>query len=187
MYRALSLLVTRFHASAGEISPLFSYITSAHSCLFLSLSPLSPYPFCRRIISFRRCDPWKSNTLAPVAATARSTRQLHVRSTRLWKSLRRWLITTVVSPWCFQRVHFSPRSLFKADSEISLFHTLPAITRKIVSGYTPRGAARCDATRHRNSRSNISSALLLPLVRVTLLKQWYIRGSILSTTYAVKV
>lgn len=42
-----------------------------------------------RIISFRRCDPWKSNTLAPVAATARPTRQLRVRSTQLWKSLRR--------------------------------------------------------------------------------------------------
>lgn len=48
--------------------------------------PSLPRP---RIISFRRCDPWKSNTLAPVAATARPTRQLRVRSTQLWKSLRR--------------------------------------------------------------------------------------------------
>lgn len=62
-----------------------------------------------------------------------------------------------VPPWCFQRVHFSLRSLFKADSEISLFHTLPAITRKIASGYT-----RHDSTLapQENSPDNISSALL---------------------------
>lgn len=140
MYRTLSLFASRFHASASEISPLFPTLFSL--VFSLSLFLRSSY---RRIISFRRCDPWKSNTLAPVAATARSTRQLRVRSTRLWKSLRRWLITTAVSPWCFQRVHFSPRSLFKADSEISLFHTLPAITRKIASGYTPRDATRRDS------------------------------------------
>lgn len=167
VYRTLLLFVSRFHVHRRvNLVPLSLSLSSYLLLVFilsLSLSfSLSRCPFYRRIISFRRCDPWKSNTLAPVAATARSTRQLRVRSTRLWKSLRRWLITTTVPPWCFQRVHFSPRSLFKADSEISLFHTLPAITRKIASGYM----ARFDS-RRKNSRGNISSALLpLPV------RQW---------------
>lgn len=44
---------------AGEISPLFSYVTFAHSfpLSFSLFSLFSLCPFCQRIISFRRCDP----------------------------------------------------------------------------------------------------------------------------------
>lgn len=75
-----------------------------------------------RIISFRRCDPWKSNTLAPVAATARPTRQLRVRSTQLWKSLRRVGSSPSRQLMLFPDQSASCRqTLFKVNREISLF------------------------------------------------------------------